>query len=150
VGRPHIAAALVRKGVVDSIPAAFDTYLASGRPAYRPRLRLDAAEAARLAKASGGVTAVAHPHTIADRAQAFEEAFAELSGLGIDGIECYYAEYAPETRLRLQAAARDRGLVPTGGSDFHGGHKPGIAVGTGRGDLVVPDEALDELAARRR
>ena len=73
-----------------------------------------------------------------------------MAGLGVDGVECHYVEYPPATRLRLQAAARSCGLVPTGGSDFHGGHKPGIAVGIGRGDLMVPDEALEELSGRRR
>jgi hypothetical protein len=58
-------------------------------------------------------------------------------------------EYAPETRRQLEAIARNCGLVPTGGSDFHGGHKPGIDVGVGRGDLRVPDEVVAELEAIR-
>ena len=65
IGRPHIAAILVRKGAAHSMAEAFDRYLADGRPAYRPRLRLEAAEAAALTRASGGVAVVAHPHTVA-------------------------------------------------------------------------------------
>ena len=41
------------------------------------------------------------------------------------------------------------GLIPTGGSDYHGANKPGIAVGTGHGDLAVPDEAVAALEAQR-
>ncbi len=149
VGRPHVATALVRRGEVASIPEAFDRYLARGRPAYRPRRRLRAAEAARLAQDSGGVTSVAHPHTIADNTPEFEAAFASFRDLGIHGVECHYVEYTPRMRERLAAIARSCGLVPTGGSDYHGDHKPGIDVGVGRGDLAVPDASLDELRSVR-
>ncbi len=149
VGRPHFAAALMRRGVVESISEAFETYLAAGRPAYRPRKRLRAAEAVRLATASGGVTSVAHPHTVADNAGEFEAAFAAFRELGIVGVECHYVEYTPETRRRLESIARSCDLIPTGGSDYHGEHKPGIDVGVGRGDLVVPDSVVDELQASR-
>jgi hypothetical protein len=149
VGRPHFAVALMQRNAVASISEAFDRYLAKGRPAYRPRKRLSAAEAVALARRSGGVTSVAHPHTVADDASAFEAAFSGFAALGITGVECYYVEYAPETRRKLVSIARNAGLVPTGGSDYHGGNKPGIEVGIGRGDLVVPDEVLGELAAAR-
>ena len=49
----------------------------------------------------------------------------------------------------LVAMARHHDLVPTGGSDFHGTFKPGLQIGTGRGELCVPDEVLDELRSRR-
>ena len=47
-----------------------------------------------------------------------------------------------------RSAAR-HGLAVTGGSDYHGENKPDLRVGTGRGDLAVPDELLGELEARR-
>lgn len=149
VGRPHIAAVLVTKGIVRSMPEAFDRYLARGRPAYRPRPRLAAAEAVRLARASGGVAVVAHPHTVADSRDEFADAFARFSDLGVSGVECYYVEYPPAHRERLAAIAERLGLVATGGSDFHGRYKAGISVGVGRGDLDVPDHVLDDLAATR-
>lgn len=148
-GRPHIAAVLVSKGVVGSIPQAFDQYLAAGRPAYRGRLRLDAAEAVDLIHRSGGVAVVAHPHTIADDEDGFRELFESLAGLGIDGIECHYAEYTPTLRDRLAAHCRTLGLVPTGGSDYHGTYKRGLALGVGYGDLIVPDAVVPALRERR-
>jgi predicted metal-dependent phosphoesterase TrpH len=149
VGRPHIAAVLVTRRLVASVPEAFDRYLARGRPAYRDRPRLGAAEAARLTRASGGVAVVAHPHTVADDRHDFGEAFRRFAGLGIAGVECHYVEYPPEHRIRLADLAATHGLIATGGSDFHGRYKPGIAVGVGRGDLVVPDRVLDDLSAAR-
>ena len=65
MGRPHIATVLLRKGYVESVADAFDRYLAAGRPAYRERPRLGAAEAVRFVHESGGVAVVAHPHTVA-------------------------------------------------------------------------------------
>ncbi len=48
----------------------------------------------------------------------------------------------------MAAVTRRLGMTPTGGSDYHGEHRPGIALGTGRGDLRVPDEAVGELRRR--
>lgn len=149
VGRPHIAAVLVHKGVVATIADAFDQYLAAGRPAYRGRLRLDLPEAIDLIHRSDGVASVAHPHTIADREADFRDLFEQLQDLAVDGVECHYGEYAPDLRDRLDRHARSLGLVPTGGSDYHGTYKPGLAVGTARGDLSVPDTVVDELRDRR-
>jgi len=149
IGRPHIAAVLCRHGAAESVRDAFDRYLAAGRPAYRPRRRLLAAEAVLLARESGGVTAVAHPHTVADSEDGYRAVFNGVAALGVDGIECHYVEYAPDLRTTLAAWADDLGIVPTGGSDYHGAYKPGIEVGTGRGDLAVPDEVAERLAERR-
>ncbi|MFQ5948379.1 MAG: PHP domain-containing protein, partial [Acidimicrobiia bacterium] len=139
-GRPHIARVLVLKSVVPHLPAAFEQYLRRGRPAYQERVRLQPEEAISLARASGALPVVAHPHTMESNAGDFSAALAELAEIGLIGIECHYAEYGPEHRDQLAAKARSLGLIPTGGSDYHGTYKPAIELGRGRGDLVVPDE----------
>ncbi len=150
VGRPHVAAVLVRKGVVDSIPEAFDLYLASGRPAYVERYRLPPEEAIELARASGAVPIVAHPHTLGITRTTLDQELRRLAGHGLVGLECYYPEYEPDTRLELVERARDVGLVPSGGSDYHGTYKPGLEIGRGYGDLSVGREVWQELAEARR
>jgi predicted metal-dependent phosphoesterase TrpH len=145
VGRPHIAAALVRAGHVATLQDAFDLYLAGGRPAYRPRPRLTAAEAVRLTRRSGGVAVLAHPHTVAAAAADYADALVAFAALGGGGIECHYPDYPPELQAHLAGLARRLGLIPTGGSDYHGTLRPGLALGKGRGDLTVPDEAAAEL-----
>jgi len=147
-GRPHIASILVERGVVESINQAFTDYLARGRPAYRERPRMGLAQAIELVHRSGGVCAVAHPHTIADPAVEYSEFFAEFARLGADGVETHCADHPPHMRGAMADKAEAAGLVATGGSDYHGQNKPGIAVGTGRGDLAVPDRALDGLRKR--
>lgn len=149
IGRPHIAAVLCRHGAAVDIRDAFDRYLGTGRPAYRPRKRLLVEDAVALARQSGGVTSVAHPHTVAESAERYREAFEAVAALGVDGIECHYVDYPLELRHRLASWASELDVVPTGGSDYHGAYKPGIEVGVGRGDLVVPDEIVERLEARR-
>jgi predicted metal-dependent phosphoesterase TrpH len=149
IGRPHFAAVLVRKGYVSDIQQAFDQYLATGRPGYVGRRRLDAADAVRLARLSGAVPVIAHPHTIGISESDYSTAFASLVEVGLGGIEAHYAEYAPELRRHLAALCEDYGIVPTGGSDYHGTYKVDLSIGTGRGDLNVPDETIGKLQEER-
>lgn len=149
VGRPHIAALLVDKGHVTSMNEAFDLYLAAGRPAYADRPRLTSEEAITLARASGAVPIVAHPHTLGLAGPDLDAELARLAGIGLVGLECFYPEYQPDVRLELAERARDVGLIPSGGSDFHGTYKRGLMLGKGYGDLVVELHVKEELAAAR-
>ena len=149
-GRPHAAALLVRAGRATSIQNAFDTLLAKGQPGYVEKERLTPARAMELATASGGVPVLAHPRSLELSPAALRSQIDELRALGLAGIECIYGRYSPEERAGLAALATDLGLVATGGSDHHGTYKPDLSVGTGRGDLDVPDSALDDLKSRRR
>ncbi len=147
VGRPHIAARLVARGHVAEIAEAFDRYLARGRPAYVDRIRLDAFEAVELARESGALPVVAHPHTLGVSRTEYATAFTRLAEHGLVGIEAWYSEYEPDVRRHLAHLADRLGLVATGGSDYHGRYKPGIEIGRGRGDLDVPDSAAADLDA---
>ena len=148
-GRPHAAAVLVRKGVVDSVKEAFERWLGVGRPGYVERTRLEPADAIDLASQSGCVTALAHPLSLKLDDDELEKATGELAELGLAGMECVYGRYSPEDRERLADIAHRFDLVVTGGSDHHGKYKPDLQVGVGRGDLDVPDRALKELEDRR-
>jgi predicted metal-dependent phosphoesterase TrpH len=145
VGRPHVAAVLVRKGIVGSVQEAFDTWLAKGRPAYVEKDRLSPGDALRLAQASGGRPVLAHPLSLGLGPNELEATVRELADLGLCGIEAIYGRYSPEERDGLARLAAATGLVATGGSDHHGTYKPDLSVGVGRGDLAVPDEILDRL-----
>lgn len=149
VGRPHLAAVMKRRGYVPDIATAFREYLGAGRPAYVPRRLLPPEEAIDLALRSGAVPVMAHPHTLGlDNSAEYAETYRWLARAGLVGVECFYSEYEPATRRELERSVRSFGLLPSGGSDFHGDYKPGLRVGVGRGDLEVPDRVLEALRDR--
>lgn len=149
VGRPHIADALVARGWFPDRTAVFAELLRDGGPAYEERLRLDAAEAIRLARAANAVPVVAHPYTTGLESAELVSLLGRLADVGLGGIEAYHPEHPPVLRQALARLAHGLGLAATGGSDHHGLGKPGVRIGIGKGDLVVPDEALAELLAQR-
>ncbi|HEX2032913.1 MAG TPA: PHP domain-containing protein [Chloroflexota bacterium] len=142
VGRPHIARALVERGYVASVREAFDRYIGNDGPAYVPRAKVLPQDAVALILQAGGLPVLAHPADIPEL-ETFVSALVEA---GLVGLECYYGRYTPELVAGLVAAARRHGLVPTGGSDFHGLDViPDFDLGT----TPVPLEVVTELKARR-
>jgi predicted metal-dependent phosphoesterase TrpH len=151
VGRPHIAAVMMRKGYVQSVAEAFDLWLGAGRPAYAGRPRLSPEEAIDLALASGGVPVLAHPHTLGiNRADEMADLLDRLRSAGLVGLEAACSGYRRHEREGYADLARRFGLVASGGSDYHGLYKPGLDLGIGYGDLVVPEVVVDRLRAHRR
>jgi 3',5'-nucleoside bisphosphate phosphatase len=148
-GRPHVAAVLVRHGAADSIPDAFDRWLAEGRPAHVRKARVSPAAVAALARESGGVAVLAHPFTLGLGPLELSAVVAELAEAGFAGIEALYGRYSPDERAGLVDLAHRHGLVATGGSDYHGQVKADLSVGTAQGDLRVPADVLEDLEARR-
>jgi hypothetical protein len=149
LGRPHFAAVLVRLGAVESYQDAFDTLLAKGGPAYFPKAFIDAPTTIEAARGSGALAVLAHPLSLGLEPVGLDRQIADLADAGLAGMECWYGRYSAEDRQGLVDIANRYGLVATGGSDFHGTYKPDLSVGTGTGDLDVPDTALAELTARR-
>ncbi len=149
VGRPHFAAVMVALGAAESIDDAFDRFLTNNRPAFIPKSRLTGADVARLARESGGVAVLAHPFSNGLAGSELVRMVGELAEVGFSGIEALYGRYSPRQRQELGNLARRFDLVATGGSDHHGTMKPDLRVGTGKGDLKVPDNVLTQLEARR-
>jgi 3',5'-nucleoside bisphosphate phosphatase len=138
VGRPHVARALMEGGYASSVSDAFDKYLSPGRPGYVPRYKVSAEDAVRLIKSAHGVPVLAHPAGIPGLADAHLPA---LLHAGLQGLECYYGQYDDVTVERLLELAGGFGLLPTGGSDYHGPNMHPTPLG-GR---YVPEEAFERL-----
>ncbi len=141
VGRPHIAAAMVRKGYVRSVEEAFARYLARGAKAYVPRKRPSSTQAIKVMREAGGVPVLAHPHTIGmEGLMELEICIGKLVREGLMGVEVLYPDAPFDIRRFLSDLCERWGLLKTGGSDFHGALKPEVRLGFGRGDLRVPLE----------
>ncbi|HQI80321.1 MAG TPA: PHP domain-containing protein [Deltaproteobacteria bacterium] len=119
-GRPHVARAMLKRGFVGSFDEAFDTYLRRGRPAYVPKERMEWGQAIALIREHGGMAVLAHPCTL-DLDGPELHSFAErLRDAGLAGMEVWYPDHDPGMVSLYADMAADLGLVPTGGSDFHG------------------------------
>ena len=119
-GRPHVADALVRLGLVGDRTDAFAEFLNPGKPGYVDRYATPLQEMIPLIVDAGGVPVIAHPWgrrggTVLDAA-----ALSGLKDLGLAGIEVDHQDHPPEMRTRLRAIAADLDLVVTGSSDHHG------------------------------
>jgi hypothetical protein len=149
IARPHFAQALIKKGVVGSVKEAFDRYLATGKPLYQPKQVLTPADAIALLHQAGGLAVMAHPGLVPLSDDALARRIRSLAKHdGIDGIEAYYSQHTPAQTDRFLAAARENGLLVTGGSDFHGTPKPHVPLGIVTGGRPAPRSLLDALRAR--
>ena len=147
LSRAHFARALVARRVVADVAEAFDRYLSSGRPAYVPAPSVSVTDAVALAGKAGGVAVLAHPGRLGDDERA--RVLAEALEAGVDGVEVWHPQHDAELRRSLAGLVERRGLLATGGSDYHGRHKPSVRIGTGvDGNVAVPGELLDALRAR--
>jgi predicted metal-dependent phosphoesterase TrpH len=147
LSRAHFARALVARGVVADVAEAFDRYLSSGRPAYVPAPGVSVTDAVALAVKAGGVAVLAHPGRLA--AGERDRVVGEALEAGVDGVEVWHSQHDAGLRRSLEALVARHGLLATGGSDYHGRHKPDVCVGTGTGgNVAVPAERLAALRDR--
>lgn len=147
VNRAVIGAELVRLGYADSVQEAFKTWLSPKRGYYIPPKRPDAFEIIRFIKSIGAVAVLAHPFLNLEQPE-LEEFLPQAVKAGLDGMEVYYSKYDEETTAHSVEIAEKYGLLPSGGSDFHGQNKPDIAIGVGRGNLRIPDSWKNALKAK--
>lgn len=154
LGRPHIADVLIEEGIVDSIGAAFDEFLANDGKAFVPMERVPAPDVIDAIQSASGVVSLAHPGRI--RTEHLEGIVEKLVKHGLDGIEVQYPYeaapsegYADVSVEDAAALADEHGLLKTGGSDCHGPESGKFRIGEVRvtqGQL----EALRERADQRR
>lgn len=147
VNRAVIAAEMLRLGYVDSVQQAFSRWLSPKHGYFVPPKRLDAFEAIRFIKSIGAVAVLAHPFLNLDEA-GLREFLVEAKKAGLDGMEVCYPLFDRERTELAHTIAEEFDLLPSGGSDFHGTNKPHISLGTGRGELAVPEEWLLKLKTR--
>lgn len=128
-GRAHVARALIRQGVVNTMAQAFQRYLGEGKCAYVPRKTLPATQAVALLKSAGAIPVLAHPCRLALENAAFQALLEALKEAGLQGLEAYHPSAAGKEAQRLARLARQTGLLVTGGSDFHGDPHARVAMG---------------------
>jgi predicted metal-dependent phosphoesterase TrpH len=147
IGRPHFAAVLVRHGVVPDYQAAFDEYLAKGAKAYLTRKLYKPVEAIELMTSAGVVPVLAHPFTLnlaIDELDVFVDALVQA---GLQGIEGYHGDLPEIEQETYRALGEAKGLIVSGGSDYHGDMRPDRGLPGGKYHVSVPDGVLGQLRA---
>jgi 3',5'-nucleoside bisphosphate phosphatase len=140
VGRLHVARAMVKEKIVNSVTEAFQKYIGDTCPAYVCGFKLSPAEAITLIRSAGGVAVLAHPYTL--RRDELIPYFVEL---GLQGLEAYYPEHAQAMVNFYLGLAKKYNLLVTGGSDFHGSAKPDVKLGA----VKLPYELVERLKERK-
>lgn len=148
VGRPHVADALVAKGMVADRTEAFERYLADGGPGYVERYATELVQAIALIRAAGGVAVLAHPWGRGTESVLTEPVIAELAEQGLDGIEVRHQDHGPVKRLRLAELAGRLGLLATGSSDYHGTGKVNHDLGVNTTQPQVYRQIRERIAER--
>ncbi len=120
VGRPHIADALVAKGVVPDRSSAFADYLSDRSPYFVSHYAPDPVAAVRLVRRAGGVPVMAHPFASARGRVVADSVIASMAGAGLGGLEVEHRDHTAQQRAHGHDLARSLGLFTTGSSDFHG------------------------------
>jgi predicted metal-dependent phosphoesterase TrpH len=164
IGRPHFARAmfelhpeLVGERTDERWNRIFIDWLGSSGLAYIPKTSMPIEQFIDAAAGSSTIFSIAHPlvNYVGEGSSAAIEStmpkiLASLRERGFRGVEAYYGGTSEQTRALMVKLTRDAGMIPTGGSDYHGHYKEDVALGFGRsGDLRVPDEILEELRAAR-
>lgn len=138
LGRPRIARAMIAAGYATSVEDAFLRHLSKGRPAYVPRLGLNAVQSIRAIRSAGGLASLAHFAEAPDHIPFLRE----LMEAGLNGLEVYYRAYELPTVHALRRVATELRLVMTGGTDYHGDRE---SYAEAQAQLWVPADAVPQL-----
>lgn len=141
VGRPHVAQALLNRGYVTSLKEAFDRFIGNNGPAFIPGSPTKTADAIRTIREAGGIPVLAHPIYLKD-----DTLIEQFVKDGLVGLEVYHSSHTPEQIQRYEALADRLGLLRTGGTDYHGSAKEGVAIGL----MSVPYELVEALKRWKR
>lgn len=149
VTRAHFARLLVEKGYAATLDTAFKRYLQYGGRYCIRKERIDPEKAMDILVKNGAFPSLAHIMQYKLGWEEDKKLLAYLKELGLKGLEVYHSSHNASQSIRLQDLAVRYGLLPTGGSDFHGANKPDIQIGVGRGGLKLSYGLLEAIKKAR-
>lgn len=147
VGRPHFAGALMKKYDFESRQDVFDQCLKRGTPGYSPRKLPPPDKVIEVIHEAGGLAVWCHPIYRTKGERSFVRKMLKLLvPMGLDAIEAYYSIFSTQQTQMLLTMAQEFGIAVSGGSDFHGDNQPHIKLGSGDGNMEIPDDVFFSLA----
>jgi predicted metal-dependent phosphoesterase TrpH len=117
VGRPHIAQAMLNKGLISTYYEAFNKFIGNGGPAFEKKVHISPQSAFKIINDAGGLSFIAHPGYME------ESLLKELIDEGVDGIEVIHSSHSQHQVRFYRGIVNEYFLLECGGSDFHGGKR---------------------------
>ena len=145
VGRLHIAHYMQKNGMCNDYRKIFKKYLIPGAKTYVPMKNVSEEEGINAIIKSGGIPVLAHINYLKQNDYETEKTVKRLMGYGLRGIEVFYSGYDKQTETLAHKISEKYNLIKSGGTDFHGTRRPGVYLGTGRGNMCVPYEILLDI-----
>jgi predicted metal-dependent phosphoesterase TrpH len=142
IGRPHIAAALLKEELVYSFREAFEKYIGYDSPAYERKLTIQPRDVFELIRQAGGVPVLAHPGVTH-----VDQRVPQFINEGLLGIEVFHTEHTSTQERFYMHFCKKNNLAFTGGSDFHNGNQSKSEIGTPKVSYSAV-ESLKDKAAR--
>jgi len=139
IGRPHIAGALVKEGLINSYQEAFNKYIGDGRPCVIPKYKISPQESISLINRAGGICVLAHPGDDVRGGVIFD-----LVKAGLDGIETIHPRHSQKQVDYFRNVVKKYNLLETGGSDCHGKNNGDIFIGR----MNVPYAFVEKMKER--
>lgn len=147
--RAHIARHLVDTKQVKDLSVVFDQYIGNGCKCYVERPKITPMHAVELIHSAGGTAILAHPCLYKMKRSELLDMVKQMAEAGLDGIEAIYSCNQGPDEKDFTELANQYGMLISGGSDFHGSNKPYIKLGSGKGNLKIPYEILENIKRRR-
>ena len=145
VGRLHIAHYMQKNGMTNDYRKAFKKYLIPGTKTYVTMKNISEEQGIQAIIKSGGIPVLAHINYLKQNEIETEKTVKRLMGYGLRGIEVFYSGYDKSTENIAHRICEKFNLIKSGGTDFHGTRRPGVYLGTGRGNMCVPYELLIDI-----
>lgn len=150
IGRLHIAYYMQKMGMVNDYRKVFKKFLIPGTKTYVPMKQLSEEEGINAILKSGGIPVLAHINYLKQSDFDIEKTVKRLVGYGLKGIEVFYSGYDNRIEKLAHRISEKYNLIKSGGTDFHGTRRPGVYLGTGRGNLCVPYDFLVDIKKELR
>lgn len=141
IGRPHIAKAMINKGIAKNSAEAFSRYLAKGKPAYVEKEKMTIEDSISLIREYNGLVVLAHPFTLDLQPYELKLLIKHLKLLGLAGLEIIYPEHTRSQKRLYTSIAHNLNLFITGGTDYHGPGRNNVSIG----DFGIEKPAYDYM-----
>ena len=150
VGKPHIVAAMLKKGYIQDWNEGFEKYLNRGKVAYVPKNEPLYKDVIAFIVDNGALPILAHPIHTKKTGNDLFELIKELKYYGLAGVEVFHSDHSSELKNEYLEMIKGLNMISSGGSDYHGGAHPDVMIGCGKGDLKIPDVIFEVIKSREK